>query len=252
MEQQKVFSTVFRGFEKKAVLDYIYEQDMLFKKKEAEWERQLRESEERLEMQPSPEERAPMEALKQEAEALRQQLAEATRRLTGREQELLLQVQQNQQLSSRCEALESKLKVLADHLLTERENAQMTRQTQAVEEASEPAVEIAVFEAPAEELPQEDAPASEVFVPEMTLFLSDLVAEEEDEDEEPQEIDAPIDAMEPATEIPRTEDVQYANLKDELDGFRQQVSETLLNLEAALARLETSKEPDTTGERNFF
>ena len=57
MEQQKVFPTACFGFDKKVVLDYIYEQDTAAKAKEAELEQHATQLEEQIaELQGSVEE----------------------------------------------------------------------------------------------------------------------------------------------------------------------------------------------------
>ena len=48
MEQQKVFPTACFGFDKKVVLDYIYEQDTAAKAKEAQMEEQAAHLEEQM------------------------------------------------------------------------------------------------------------------------------------------------------------------------------------------------------------
>ena len=48
MEQQKVFPTACFGFDKKVVLDYIYEQDTAAKAKEAELEQHATQLEEQI------------------------------------------------------------------------------------------------------------------------------------------------------------------------------------------------------------
>ncbi|MEG0541880.1 MAG: hypothetical protein RR528_06095 [Angelakisella sp.] len=233
MEQQKVFATALRGFDKKAVLDYIYEQDVLFKKKEAELTQRLEECESKLneqQLQQEDEQSAELcqeriDALERtcseqrEAAALLQEKCERLRReadqyaqaARSKEGELQLQTELNRQLQQKCEILEGKLQTLAEHLLAERE-ASVTQivNTDDGEDIAD------VVET------QQEASAMEV----------PLLQEAEDDT------------------APKTE---FTDLKGEIDEFRQSVSKTLLNFEAALARLEADKSDEIKlGEDSSF
>ncbi|MEG1777439.1 MAG: hypothetical protein RR209_00550 [Angelakisella sp.] len=197
MEQQKVFATAWRGFDKRAVLDYIYEQDIFFKKREAELNERLLEYESKFDGQDCAEEapelyqermealeracneqRETAESLQEKCEKLRHEADQLVQMTRSKEGELQLQTELNRQLQQKCDMLEGKLKTLAEHLLAERE---------------------AVIE----------------------------------------EVPAPVPAAE---EIPMQAEQPFCtkvtDLKGDLSEFKESVSQTLLNFEAALARLE--------------
>lgn len=226
MDQQKVFATAWKGFEKKAVLDYIYEQDMLFKRKESEWEARLAQYEEKLEstevtvavdqyeerlevlIHSYNEEKENSNNLTARYEALAREVEQLAQIAKDKEQQLAEQMERNGQLTHQCEMLEGKLKVLADHLIAAREA-------------------MATYPLPQPE-PQPEAD---------TADTTEVICEFADTQPEDEEI-AP----------------EYENIKEELEDFRQSVSKTLLNFEAALARLESCKgdgEPQLE-DRAFF
>lgn len=132
MEQQKVFPTACFGFDKKVVLDYIYEQDTAAKAKEAEMEKHAAELEEQIsELQGSVEElsaqcelikaqlyneketaagiRASYEKLKADTD----QLVQVAR---NKDKELQIQLELNRQLQNRNGELENQLTILDQEL----------------------------------------------------------------------------------------------------------------------------------------
>lgn len=233
MDQQQIFATTWRGFEKKAVLDYIYEQDMLFKKKEAEYEAKISDYESKIEAAEADDSRERLESLaqcyteeKSAAEELRSrysQLSEELERLSqttkSKDRELQLQIEINSQLKTKCDMLESKLKVLADHLMAERNNMSVA----AVQD-----IDIVSKTEPVQE--PEPEPVSK---PVVTITAAE-----------------PVEGTTPAG----IDNCECANLKEEIENFRKSVSRTLLNYEAALARLESGRfnAPETAPEDNFF
>lgn len=221
MEQQQVFTTAIWGFDKKAVLDYIYEQDMLLKKKEAEYESRIAEYEEKLAgyEQTAPvaeqyqeqldaltvsynEEKETVVSLQSRYDKLSDEIDKLLKVSSNKERELQLQLELNSQLKYKCEMLEDKLKVLAEHLIAEREL-----------ESSLPDPSI---------IPHINKPEAE----EPPVFVAEAI-----------EAAAPV---------------EYVDLKEELEEFRQSVSKTLLNFEAALAKLESGKSEDVTVETPTF
>lgn len=132
MDQQKVFPTACFGFDKKVVLDYIYEQDTAAKAREAEMERHATELEEQIaELQGSVEElsaqcevikaqlyseketvagmRASYEKLKSDAD----QLVQVAR---NKDKELQIQMELNRQLQLRNGELENQIANLTQEL----------------------------------------------------------------------------------------------------------------------------------------
>lgn len=214
MEQQKVFATAWRGFDKKAVLDYIYEQDVFFKRREAELNEKLAEYENQPDKSEYPQEseesselyKTRMEALEQacdeqretaanlqeKCKKLRHEADQLVQMARSKDGELQLQTEINRQLQQKCDVLEGKLKTLAEHLLAERESA--------IEE---------------------------------TPMVSPVTYAREQEDEP--------ESVEPCI-------VEFTDLKDELSNFKESVSQTLLNFEAALARLEVDPHKRYIGE----
>lgn len=213
MEEQKVFATAWRGFEKKAVLEYIYEQDVLFKRREAELSEKLTDCESKLEEQgrlvedeqPSElyqeridsleqscnEQRRTAALLQEQCEKLRREADQLVQMARSKDGELQLQTELNRQLQQKCDMLEDKLKTLAEYLLTERE-ASTVVETATQEKSTVP---------------------------------------EEENQPEPDSI--------VGDELPDTTvKTEFTDLKGELNDFRESVSNTLLNFEAALARLE--------------
>lgn len=232
MEEQKVFATAWRGFEKKAVLEYIYEQDVLFKRREAELNEKLAEYERKLEeLERGGEEEEPSQLYQERIEALEQSCNEQRRTAAllqeqceklrreadqlvqmsrSKEGELQLQTELNRQLQQKCDTLEEKLKTLAEYLLAERGTPGSTKPKPTALEAP----------APEEEATEETAQLAFDELPEQeTVVETDEMARE-----------LPEDAPDNKTE--------FTDLRGELSDFRQSVSQTLLNFEAALARLE--------------
>lgn len=132
MEQQKVFPTACFGFDKKVVLDYIYEQDTAAKAKEAEMEQHAAQMEEQItELQSSVEElnaqcelikaqlynekeaaagiRASYEKLKSDTD----QLVQVAR---NKDKELQIQLELNRQLQNRNGELENQVTALTQEL----------------------------------------------------------------------------------------------------------------------------------------
>lgn len=132
MEQQKVFPTACFGFDKKVVLDYIYEQDTAAKAREAELEKRAGELEEQVtELQSSVEElgaqcelikgqlyneketsasiRANYEKLKTDAD----QLVQVAR---NKDKELQIQLELNKQLQLRNAELENQMSTMAQEM----------------------------------------------------------------------------------------------------------------------------------------
>lgn len=132
MEQQKVFPTACFGFDKKVVLDYIYEQDTAAKAKEAQMEEQAAQMEEQMtELQNTVEElsaqgellRAQLYSEKEAAASMRSnydklksdadQLVQVAR---NKDKELQIQLELNKQLQNRDSELESRLAAMAQEM----------------------------------------------------------------------------------------------------------------------------------------
>lgn len=215
MEEQKVFATAWRGFDKKAVLEYIYEQDVLFKRREAELSEKLTQCESKLEEQerlggdeqPTElyqeriealeqscnEQRRTAALLQEQCEKLRREADQLVQMARSKEGELQLQTELNRQLQQKCDTLEDKLKTLAEYLVTERESSAVV-ETEVQEDATVPA----------------------------------------EAEQQPEAIAATHGEQLPDTAAK----AEFTDLKGELSDFRESVSQTLLNFEAALARLE--------------
>ncbi len=125
MEQQKVFSTSMFGFDKKTVLDYIYEQDVLSKEKEQKYDAEINKKEEEIsnlkllvddlngqleiskaqlytEKEQTAAQKAAYDKLRQEAD----QLIQVAR---NKDNELQIQLELNKQLQNRYAVQENKL-----------------------------------------------------------------------------------------------------------------------------------------------
>jgi chromosome segregation ATPase len=132
MEQQKVFPTSCFGFDKKVVLDYIYEQDTAAKAKEAEFEQRAGEYEAQInELQSKVEElnaqleltKAQLYSEKESSSALRgtydklksdaDQLVQTAR---NKDNELQIQMELNRQLQNRNADLENRISALTQEL----------------------------------------------------------------------------------------------------------------------------------------
>ena len=127
MEQQKVFATAMLGFDKKAVLDYIYELDCTAKKKDEEQQRRTEEYERQLEqlrqeLEESESQRQELEQqhlqaqeeleeLKEICQRLREQNGRQEQELRHREKEIQIQAEQNRQLQNKNAEQESKLRI---------------------------------------------------------------------------------------------------------------------------------------------
>lgn len=268
MDKQKVFATAMWGFEKKAVLDYIYEQDMLFKKKESDLERQLAEYEQKLETAEAQaaeieryqeqldalntsykEEKDTLADLQERYDRLSAETEQLIRVAGNKDRELQLQIELNSQLKSKCELLENKLKVLADHLIAAREQAtveaaQSANQTESAE------CEKSAFLAVDNSKATDGAPVFVAEIIEAAQPTPPLVEVTAAEAEPKAEIRLP--ATEPTQETPQECEAEYEDLKTELDEFRNAVSKTLLNFEAALARLESGKQDIDPPEKTVF
>ena len=132
MEQQKVFPTACFGFDKKVVLDYIYEQDTAARAKEAQMEEQAAHLEEQMtDLQNTVEElsaqgellRAQLYSEKETVAAIRSnydklksdadQLVQVAR---NKDKELQIQLELNKQLQHRSNELEIRLAAMAQEL----------------------------------------------------------------------------------------------------------------------------------------
>ena len=143
MEQQKVFPTACFGFDKKVVLDYIYEQDTAAKAKEAELEQHATQLEEQIaELQGSVEElsaqceiiKAQLYSEKETAAGIRssyEKLKSDTDQLVqvarNKDKELQIQLELNKQLQNRNSELENRVGALTQELL-EAQNSGITAQ----------------------------------------------------------------------------------------------------------------------------
>ena len=140
MEQQKVFPTACFGFDKKVVLDYIYEQDTAARAKEAQMEEQAAHLEEQMtDLQNTVEElsaqgellRAQLYSEKETVAAIRSnydklksdadQLVQVAR---NKDKELQIQLELNKQLQHRSNELEIRLAAMAQELEELRRAAQ--------------------------------------------------------------------------------------------------------------------------------
>ena len=143
MEQQKVFPTACFGFDKKVVLDYIYEQDTAARAKEAQMEEQAAHLEEQMtDLQNTVEElsaqgellRAQLYSEKETVAAIRSnydklksdadQLVQVAR---NKDKELQIQLELNKQLQNRNSELENRVGALTQELL-EAQNSGITAQ----------------------------------------------------------------------------------------------------------------------------
>ena len=132
MDQQKVFPTACFGFDKKVVLDYIYEQDTAAKNREAEYERRIGELEAQAadlqsrleelsaqcdlakaqlysEKEASAAQKASYDKLRSDAD----QLVQVAR---NKDNELQIQMELNRQLQNRNAELEGRISALSREL----------------------------------------------------------------------------------------------------------------------------------------
>lgn len=151
MEQQKVFPTACFGFDKKVVLDYIYEQDTAAKAREAELEKHANQLEEQIaELQSSVEDlsaqcelikgqlyneketaagiRASYEKLKSDTD----QLVQVAR---NKDKELQIQLELNKQLQHRNAELENQMSTLTQEM-AEGQNAAQELMEEARDQAA--------------------------------------------------------------------------------------------------------------------
>lgn len=218
MEQQKVFPTACFGFDKKVVLDYIYEQDTAAKAKEAEMEERSAHLEAQVaELQGTIEElnaqcelmraqlyseketsagiRASYEKLKSDAD----QLVQVAR---NKDKELQIQLELNKQLQHRNSDLESRLATAL------------------------------------EEQEPEDGPTPEELMEETKARAAAILEKARKEAEGIREAAA-------AREADQTAEV--ARLKDELARVRESVGKTLSQLEGEIQKLHGEKEAQEQG-----
>lgn len=219
MEQQKVFPTACFGFDKKVVLDYIYEQDTAAKARQAELEKRANQLEEQVtELQSSVEElsaqcelaKGQLYSEKETAAALRSsyeklkadtdQLVQVAR---NKDKELQIQLELNRQLQLRNGELENRMTDMSREMAESRSEAD-----ELMEEAREQAallLERARREAKAIREAAKEAVAREA-------------AAKEDNSAE------------------------AARLREELGHLRETVGKTLSRFEGAISRLGSDKE----------
>ena len=214
MEQQKVFPTACFGFDKKVVLDYIYEQDTAAKAKEAELEQHATQLEEQIaELQGSVEElsaqceiiKAQLYSEKETAagsrssyEKLKSDTDQLVQVARNKDKELQIQLELNKQLQNRNSELENRVGALTQELL-EAQNSGITAQ-ELLEEAKAQATLLL-------ERARRDAKA--------------------------------IRAEAAAKEADHTAEV--ARLKEELSRIRESVGKTLTQFEGAISKLDGEK-----------
>lgn len=213
VEQQKVFTTAMLGFDKKAVLDYIYELDCTAKKKDEEQQRRTEEYERQLEqlrqeLEESESQRQELEQqhlqaqeeleeLKEICQRLREQNGRQEQELRHREKEIQIQAEQNRQLQNKNAEQESKLRILAAEIQLNRQQAEKRR---------------AAGKGQAEE---------------------QLHQQKKEEKTGPQ----------PQGDV--------AQLKDELEEFRRHISQTLAGFEESLNQLNNETPPRKSGTQFF-
>lgn len=219
MEQQKVFPTACFGFDKKVVLDYIYERDTAAKAKETQMEEQAAKMEEQLtELQNTVEElnaqgellRAQLYSEKEAAASMRtnyerlksdaDQLVQVAR---NKDKELQIQLELNKQLQHRSNELENRLTAMAQEL----EELRMALSDQEL---------------------LEDA-----------KMRAATILEEARQKAEKIKTEAAAEGEDHAAEV--------ARLRDELSQIKESVGKTLSQFEGAISRLDGEK-----GESRFF
>lgn len=223
MEQQKVFPTACFGFDKKVVLDYIYEQDTAAKAREAEMEQHATELEEQIaELQGSVEElsaqcelikaqlyneketaagiRASYEKLKSDAD----QLVQVAR---NKDKELQIQLELNRQLQNRNAELEN----------------QMANLSQEMDEAHSTAAQELI----------EEAKAQASLVLEKARREARVIREA---------------VMREAASREASSSAEVARLREEFGRIKETVGQTLTKFEGAISRLDGEKDGEMEKE----
>lgn len=129
MDQQKIFGTAMFGFNKKMVLDYIYEQDVLAKEQEARCETAIAQAEQDIgKLRTFAEsQRAQLEettirleeatnAQKALEEKLRREMDRLVQATRHKEKELQLQIEMNKQLKEKLSQKENRIQELVAEL----------------------------------------------------------------------------------------------------------------------------------------
>ena len=207
MEQQKVFPTACFGFDKKVVLDYIYEQDTAARAKEAQMEEQMTDLQNTVEELSAQGEllRAQLYSEKETVAAIRSnydklksdadQLVQVAR---NKDKELQIQLELNKQLQHRSNELEIRLAAMAQEL--EELRAGLAGQELLKDARAQAAAILEEARRKAEQIKEEAA------------------AKEEDRAEE------------------------VARLRDELSQIKESVGKTLSQFEGAISKLDGERE----------
>lgn len=145
MDQQKIFPTSMRGFDKKAVLDYIYNLDVAAKQNEANLQEQISELTGLLEQSRSENaalkaqretDRAQSEALKSAHEKFKADADKLVQIAKNKDRELQVQTELNRQLQNRNAELSEQIKSLLARL-EELESMQSDSDSQAEQTLSQ-------------------------------------------------------------------------------------------------------------------
>lgn len=193
MEQQKVFSTSMFGFDKKTVLDYIYEQDVLNKEKESKYDAELAKKDEEVsqlkgmvddlnsqmeiakaqlysEKEQSTAQKAAYDKLRQEAD----QLIQVAR---NKDNELQIQLELNKQLQNRYAAQEAKLQEATqkiEELAKAAEGVDLGKLTEAAAKEADKLMAEAKLQA--KELLEKAAEKAEIRAEEVTRLKEELAS----------------------------------------------------------------------------
>lgn len=129
MDQQKIFATTMFGFDKKMVLDYIYEQDTLAKEQEARCEAAIAQAEQDIgklrafaenQRTQIEESKARLEevtnAQKASEDKLRREMDRLVQTARHKEKELQLQMEMNKQLKEKLAQQELRIQELMEEL----------------------------------------------------------------------------------------------------------------------------------------